>query len=68
MIDEITSTYEPWINDLMFYFMNPGNKETSLETKRLSVKYAFNDGNIYRRVGIRYVLIPKIFERQDILN
>lgn len=68
MIDEVKPQYEDWLNDLVYYFKNPGNGVTTDATKRLSLKYAYSEDNIYRRVGARFVKVPRIDDRNDILN
>lgn len=68
MVEVLPSQYETWLHELVFYFQNPGNAHTSNATKRLSLKYAYADQKLYRRVGARYVLIPTFEERPAILN
>lgn len=60
--------YEKWLNDLVYYFKFPGNSHTSNAIKMLSLKYHFQDNNLYSRVGIRFVLVPCLFERIKILT
>lgn len=68
IVDEVNQQFEPWIADLATYFKHPGNGHTSNATKRLSLKYAFSDDKIYCRVGTRFVRVPPIHERPNILN
>ena len=69
LIDEVDSPhYELWLNDVVFYFKNPGHHKNSQKNKRLSLKYLYQDNKLYRKVGTRFVLIPPINERSGILN
>ncbi|OBZ80447.1 Transposon Ty3-G Gag-Pol polyprotein, partial [Choanephora cucurbitarum] len=60
--------FEQWLQDLTYYFLFPGNATTTSATKRLSLKYHFENNNLYRRVGQRLALVPPTNDRQAILH
>lgn len=69
LLDENNAcSYEPWLQDLVFYFNFPGNSKNTNATKRLSLKYAYDNGILYRKVGQRLVCVPCIEERPKILT
>ncbi|OBZ81681.1 Transposon Tf2-6 polyprotein, partial [Choanephora cucurbitarum] len=68
MIEEGPNQYEAWLGDLINYFRNCGYEARSLKTKRLSLKYLYENGTLYRKIGLRHVLVPKFYERRRILT
>jgi hypothetical protein len=66
--EECSADYEDWLNQLVYYFKFPGNPNTVNAIKRLSLKYYYQNNKLYRRVGVRFVLVPIIYERSAILN
>lgn len=68
MDEHSVPNYEDRLNDLVTYFNYPGSDKTSVGTKRLSLKYAFENGTLYRRLGQRFVLVPTITDRTKVLE
>ncbi|OBZ81454.1 Transposon Ty3-I Gag-Pol polyprotein, partial [Choanephora cucurbitarum] len=43
--------FKSWLHDLILYFRFPGHNRNSQKTKRLSLKYVFENDTLYRKVG-----------------
>lgn len=59
--------YEEWLREIIYYFKFPGNADTNINIKQLSLKYYCDNKNPYRKVGQRFLPIPLFSERKAIL-
>ncbi|CEP16765.1 hypothetical protein [Parasitella parasitica] len=68
LLEESLGGYEDWLQDLVHYFRNPGNNNTTEKTKRLSIKYYYQDNKPYRQIGARAVFVPQVQEGEAIIK
>lgn len=67
MITETGTCFEPYLEEIMKYMMI-GNQMTSTQIKKRAQRDHFENEHLYRKVGDRFVKIPYIDERGEILR
>jgi hypothetical protein len=67
MITETGTCFEPYLEEIMNYMMI-GNQMNSTQIKKRAQRGRFENEHLYRKVGDRFVKIPYIDERGEILR
>lgn len=60
--------YEEWLEEILYYFRNPGAQRVTTEVKNRSMKFKLDETHLYRRAGMRFLKIPHLGEREDVLK